>query len=192
MKIRNGFVSNSSSSSFVVAFDKKPKTKEALKKLMFDDKKSVDYYGDIILVDDIVERVFDDLQGQETLTKDKVVEIISSGSFDGYPERDYNKRSPADKISDKYYKTTRQSIHQLDPDSTIYKKYAKLRDKEWADQAKEVDIAAAKYLEKIWKDFEGKKVYSFEYSDNGGGPLGSAMEHSGIFDYLPHIQISHH
>ena len=35
MKIRNGFVSNSSSSSFVVAFDKKPETVEELKKLLF-------------------------------------------------------------------------------------------------------------------------------------------------------------
>ncbi len=35
MKIRNGFVSNSSSSSFVVAFPEKPKTEQELRDMMF-------------------------------------------------------------------------------------------------------------------------------------------------------------
>lgn len=38
MKIRNGFVSNSSSSSFLVPFDKVPESLEELKNLMFPDK----------------------------------------------------------------------------------------------------------------------------------------------------------
>jgi hypothetical protein len=41
MKIRNGFVSNSSSSSFVVAFPKKPESIEDVYKFMFDGKDGV-------------------------------------------------------------------------------------------------------------------------------------------------------
>ena len=46
MKIRNGFVSNSSSSSFVVAFPRKPKTQNDVMKMMFNGKE-----GDINLYD---------------------------------------------------------------------------------------------------------------------------------------------
>ena len=41
MKIRNGFVSNSSSSSFLVMWDKKPKDTEELKNILFGDTKSI-------------------------------------------------------------------------------------------------------------------------------------------------------
>ena len=40
MKIRNGFVSNSSSSSFVVAFPKMPKDVQELKQILFWDQQS--------------------------------------------------------------------------------------------------------------------------------------------------------
>jgi hypothetical protein len=43
MKIRIGFVSNSSSSSFIVAFRNKPKTVEEIKKLMFGDRRTFPY-----------------------------------------------------------------------------------------------------------------------------------------------------
>ena len=47
MKIRNGFVSNSSSSSFLVMWDKKPKDTEELKNILFGDTKSIgDPYSD--------------------------------------------------------------------------------------------------------------------------------------------------
>ena len=38
MKIRQGFVSNSSSSSFILCFDKEPKSHEDVKKVIFGDK----------------------------------------------------------------------------------------------------------------------------------------------------------
>ena len=41
MKERNGFVSNSSSSSFVIALPKNIKTSEELKKIMWGDRKSI-------------------------------------------------------------------------------------------------------------------------------------------------------
>ncbi len=71
MKIRNGFVSNSSSSSFVVAFPKKPKSAEDVHKMMFDGKEGkIQPYDfvDGLSYSQIAERVWNDLK---TKTKDK-------------------------------------------------------------------------------------------------------------------------
>jgi len=40
MKVRNGFVSNSSSSSFIVAWNKKPESVEEVKNILFGDAKT--------------------------------------------------------------------------------------------------------------------------------------------------------
>ena len=41
MKVRNGFVSNSSSSSFVLCFKDTPKSAEEIKKIIFDDEETI-------------------------------------------------------------------------------------------------------------------------------------------------------
>ena len=64
MKTRNGFVSNSSSSSFVVAFPKKPESVQDVLKYMFDGKEgglSLEYYEDGLSYNQICQRVYDDL-----------------------------------------------------------------------------------------------------------------------------------
>lgn len=47
MKIRNGFVSNSSSSSFIVSFDKKPSSAEELREILFGDKEYIEHRYDL-------------------------------------------------------------------------------------------------------------------------------------------------
>ena len=66
MKTRNGFVSNSSSSSFVVAFPFIPKTVDELKTLLFGASQSLDYYGDMTVdTNTAAQIIFEDMKKQK-------------------------------------------------------------------------------------------------------------------------------
>jgi len=68
MKTRNGFVSNSSSSSFIVVFPKKPTTEKQVHKLLFNGSEgslNTDYY-DSKPYADIAAQVFNDLKKKAT------------------------------------------------------------------------------------------------------------------------------
>ena len=131
MKIRNGFVSNSSSSSFVVAFDKIPRTRKQLRNMMFpdNDQSAVKFYNYSESIDEIVNVVFKDIKRQP--------DIQESNEYLGY------------------------------------------------DIEQEVED-----FKKIHQP-EGKTCLQFNYADEDGGFF-TVMEHGGIFDNMPHIQISHH
>ena len=64
MKVRNGFVSNSSSSSFIVVLDKKPNDSKELKKVLFGNKETYKYEWDkkVYKTSDIAGKVFNDLE----------------------------------------------------------------------------------------------------------------------------------
>lgn len=92
MKIRTGFVSNSSSSSFIVAFSKKPTTKDEVMKEMFpkDPNGTVpspwpslgEEYDEGLSHDRIVEQVLSDLQTEsKKVTKKDLIEELASRYF---------------------------------------------------------------------------------------------------------------
>ena len=99
MKIRNGFVSNSSSSSFVVAFPRKPKSEKDVLDFMFGGKEggigSV-CYNDGLSYRQVSERVYRDIEKRTTLNE-LIEELLSRYCY--YPsghniiflggERDY-------------------------------------------------------------------------------------------------------
>lgn len=82
MKIRNGFVSNSSSSSFVVAFPKKPKTAADVWKYLFDGKDGGISHccGDGLSYSQVSEILFEDLKAKnfKEASLNDIADYISS------------------------------------------------------------------------------------------------------------------
>ena len=87
MKTRSGFVSNSSSSSFVVAFDKTPETVEELLTVMFPDGlQEIHYFYYSYRTDEIANIVFNDMQDDGPIDLHTIREEFSSGTLDGEPD----------------------------------------------------------------------------------------------------------
>lgn len=81
MKIRTGFVSNSSSSSFVVAFPRKPESIADIKEFLFGDRDadgSVTYYDYNVTMDEVARQVFNDMQSV-AMTTEEITEELNSG-----------------------------------------------------------------------------------------------------------------
>lgn len=91
MKIRKGFVSNSSSSSFILALDKKPKSVSEMKELLFGD---AEFYYDPYYDESssyfqnrtekyptktVAKTVFEDIKDQKPMTLEDIAEELSSG-----------------------------------------------------------------------------------------------------------------
>lgn len=170
MKIRNGFVSNSSSSSFVVAFPEMPTSVEHLKKMMFGDDET---FPNPYPYDDreseystmkIAETVYDNILTQKVNDKENIIEGFG-GWLPGAPEG-----------PDVY---NRNDLTQ------------KEKDKIWSDWDKEYDKYQKDTAMAFVKKHKDMFIYTFEYSDNDGDYF-CTLEHGGIFDNLKHVKISRH
>lgn len=82
MKIRNGFVSNSSSSSFIVAFNDVPKSEKELQDLLFGEEKTIGVFDYKVPTKDISLIVFNDLLNNKPATKEQITEELQSGMFE--------------------------------------------------------------------------------------------------------------
>jgi len=176
LKIKTDFVTNSSSSCFIVAWDKEVKTYEDVKKYIRSEVHAKIVYGDILKQQPMIlqNNNFDfDMNPVLKSITNRISSEISSGWFDGY-------RDSLDAV----YEYERRHNCGF----TEARKKCKDKIDEVEEYNKNLAIDKAK---KFIDQNVGKVVYMFSYADEDGA-LYSEMEHGDIFVQLPHITISHH
>jgi hypothetical protein len=171
MKIRTGFVSNSSSSSFVFALPSKPANAEELKNILFGSNQ--DTYNNPYRWDDespngwptgeIAERVFN------RMTQDKA-EIRDA--FRGYIEESQEVDEYGFRVYRNRFTSNEERLAYWEREAEISKQKA---------ERKRLEFMAENY---------GKEIYTIEISDDS--VIGSAMENGDLFNRIPTIRISHH
>jgi len=174
MKKRNGFVSNSSSSSFIVTFPKKPESKEELAEMMGECHPLGYTRGQ----DHVINRVWGDLESK--LDNPSIIDSVLFPNYDidlVDDTCDY-----ANKLSDYFVEFVYKNCDYMD---------------RYNGKLQEVDILklfCKDILQKI-EDAENtvntSTTYTvkFSYSDEGSD---GDLEHGDIFRNLEHERISHH
>lgn len=170
MKVRSGFVSNSSSSSFIVSFLNVPEYRKELQGMLFGEDEIFlhPYDGEAYSCGVIAERVWADLRKASPMNSKDILDEIKSGSFEGVPE---------------YPLRFWRQEGDIEASMKAYQARVGAAAKEVHDR-----------FMALVKDFAA--TYLFEYKDHSG--LGSLMEHGGIFDeaqrrgYLRYLRISNH
>lgn len=170
MKIRKGFVSNSSSSSFIVTFEKVPKSKEELQKILFGERKEYPspYGTEFFSTDQVADIVWTDMQKGPLTNRAQIREEISRG----YPANIPHWLEDCIEMEPPRYEDFKKSIGKDHSSSTYdHEAFEKAYEK-WAAQFERI-AAGEEALQ------EGR-VFLFEYADEDG-PLGCAMEHGTLF-----------
>jgi len=201
MKTRNDFVSNSSSSSFLVIFDKKLTDKKTnveddisyLKEILYKNKESdgdmFDHrqvYSTASLCQIILDQLM--LMNKKTLLCffEEWGDELRIHLHD--PQLDSELRVLCDS-------NVPESVDYsgLRPTSTKEDKefWQKRVIKEKKRYKKEMKECAIKIVDFFKIKFPDKNFYLANFSDNDG-EISAHLEHGGTFDYLPHLTVSHH
>lgn len=163
MKIRTGFVSNSSSSSFIVSLSKEPASAEELQRELFGRRTTVNCHEDSVPADEAAESIFKQIKKKDKIDDPVVLgAALASGSLAGAPDYD-----------DPEFQSKKTG-------KTIWSKYEAALNKHGEKQAR-----------KFMEDNTGRVFYELDYADEDG-TFGRVMEHGDAWDDVPHVRISKH
>jgi hypothetical protein len=166
VKLRAGFVSNSSSSSFIVAFPKNFKpTPEAIKVYLFPRRKAlvVQYYDEVLSIDDAVRRIYAQMKGKHPNSPTAIRRALLDGQVPGLPDHNaFPFRQPGT------HETNWEAWHRA----------ADARRRAWWKQ-QAASLAP------------GHDLYVFQFGDESG-TAEAILEHAETFRAVPHVVIGHH
>lgn len=179
MKKRTGFVSNSSSSSFIVKFPRIPSSAKEVKKIVFgDDEFIYSPWGDEKFeTSKAAQIIFNDIKAQKKNDIKRAKELAS---------QIHGKDAP--KYEDFIIPGTNRE------DWNAYNKacdeYGERKLEEFFS-VKRIRRAKIKKIEGHDVTNEGEIFFIFEFSDNNGA-FEAVLEHANIFRRLEHIYINQH
>lgn len=164
MKVRQGFVSNSSSSSFIVAFPKDFEiTSDNVRQYLFGNQEDVFAYHGVFSTEHVADQVTRDMLAQTPNDEDVIKENLGGHDPDG---------------PDLYeFKRKREGSPGYEYD--------------WDAYTKASDEHRQKVFDRLKTEHADMNLFVFEYSDNDGDFF-CTMEHGGIFNKVPGIRISNH
>lgn len=176
MKIKTDFVTNSSSTSFIVAWDKEIQQ-------LCDIEKYISNKKHALLLWQMAQRQkpyklqqgnfdFDMNSVLKNITR-KLMLIFESGYFDGF-------LNPAEAVYD-----------YQDKHKCSFRDAVKESVQAMADMKKENTRMAEVIIRRFIEENKGRVLYIFELSDEDG-EVYSQMEHGNIFRSLPSLNVSHH
>jgi hypothetical protein len=206
MKLRNGFVSNSSSSSFLVVFDNKPQSAEEIQKILFGDEKTILYktyqHIEAFASSELTNTIYNDIKRQDP---NDIKAITTEMEHLGHCHDWYTKEGAGyvTSITKDLFALVKYPPDAMDelrknlgniPRGTKtpeYKAYweehnrlYKIQDKAIKSNAK---IMAAAFIKK----YKDKFIYCLEYSDESG-LFFACLEHGDTFKNIPYIRINKH